>query len=357
MLACRFLKRDTWQAGTGVILSPGVVIDPFIEHGLVTRTEGRSIERTELTVDVGGTYPSHGEVETFPVERCVYATGILRNIAVADSMYIVGIHLTITCEVNEYAVTRTQCNLLVRHVHTVNFLVALFGFTGNIELKEVVAERLTYRMTGTVHVREFLLHFCHFHHLVACESECRSYRVVHFTYLVGPAQGHFIAMVLDTAKVDGIGLESGNTRDGCFVGNEDVLAVFPEEVDTETQAISKEVYIGTIVLLGGCFPSNIGVTVAGFACTGHEHTVVGTEVTCTVVGPPCTTVVGVELPCTGQIEEAADTLVITYFTDRTAKFKIRNHLADRLPEFFRGDDPAERSRREKTKAFTFGEVL
>lgn len=51
----------------------GVVIDPFIEHGLVTRTEGRSIERTELTVDVGGTYPSHGEVETFPVERCVYA--------------------------------------------------------------------------------------------------------------------------------------------------------------------------------------------------------------------------------------------------------------------------------------------
>ena len=116
-------------------------------------------------------------------------------------------------------------------------------------------------------------------------------------------------------------------------------------------------YIGTIVLLGGCFPSNIGVTVAEFACTGHEHTVVGTEVTCTVVGPPCTTVVGVELPCTGQIEEAADTLVITYFTDRTAKFKIRNHLADRLPEFFRGDDPAERSRREKTKAFTFGEVL
>ena len=47
---------------------------------------------------------------------------------------------------------RQQCNLLVRHVHTVNFLVALFGFTGNIELKEVVAERLTYRMTGTVHV-------------------------------------------------------------------------------------------------------------------------------------------------------------------------------------------------------------
>ena len=50
-------------------------------------------------------------------------------------------------------------------------------------------------------------------------------------------------MILDTTEVDGIGFESGNTCNGCFVGNEDVLAVFPEEVDTETQAISKEAYI------------------------------------------------------------------------------------------------------------------
>ena len=164
-------------------------------------------------------------------------------------------------------------------------------------------------------------------------------------------------MVLDTAEVDGVGFESGNTCDACFVGNKDVLAVFPEEVYTEIQATSKEVYIGTIILLGGCFPSDIGVTVAGFACAGHEHTVVGTEVTCTVVGPPCTTVVGVELPCTGQIEEAADTLVITYLTDRTAKFEIGNNITDRLPEFFRRDYPAERSRREKAKALTFCEVL
>jgi hypothetical protein len=77
MLACRFLKRDTWQDGTGVILGPGIVIDPFIEHGLVTGTEGRSIERTELTDHVSGAYPSQGEVEPLPVEGSVYATGIL----------------------------------------------------------------------------------------------------------------------------------------------------------------------------------------------------------------------------------------------------------------------------------------
>jgi len=164
-------------------------------------------------------------------------------------------------------------------------------------------------------------------------------------------------MVLDTAEVDGVGFESGNTCNSCFVGNENVLTVFPEEVDTKTQAISKEVYIGTIVLLGGCFPSNIGVTVAGFACARHERTVVGTEVTCTVVGPPCTTVVGVELPCARQIEKAANTLVITYLTDRTAKFEIGNNATDRFPEFFRRDYPAERSRRKKAKALTFGEIL
>ena len=51
------ISQERYVAGWHrVILSPGVVIDPFIEHGLVTRTEGRSIERTELTVDVGGTY-------------------------------------------------------------------------------------------------------------------------------------------------------------------------------------------------------------------------------------------------------------------------------------------------------------
>ena len=164
-------------------------------------------------------------------------------------------------------------------------------------------------------------------------------------------------MVLDTAEVDGVGLKSGNTCDSRFVGNEDVLAVFPEKVDTEAQAISKEAYVNTIVLLGGCFPSNIGVTVAGFACTRHERTVVGTEVTCTVIGPPCTTIVGIELPCAGQIEETANALVITYLTDRTAKFEIGNNVTDRLPEFFRRDYPAERSRREKAKTLTFGEVL
>ena len=115
--------------------------------------------------------------------------------------------------------------------------------------------------------------------------------------------------------------------------------------------------VETIVLLGGCFPGDIRVTIRRFACARHERAVVNTEVTCTVVGPPRTTVVCVELPCARQIEETADSLVITDLSDRAANLEIRNNATDGLPEFLGRNNPTERSRREETETLALGKVL
>ena len=145
-------------------------------------------------------------------------------------MHVVGIHLAIACQVAEHAVAGAQGDLLVRHVNTICLLVMLLSLARDIELKELVAERLTYGMPRLVHVGEFLLHLSHLDNLVASEGKGRCNGVVHVTNLVSPAHGNLIAVVLDAAKIDGVWFEGRNACNGCLVGNKDVLTVFPEEV-------------------------------------------------------------------------------------------------------------------------------